>query len=173
MEEETEVVVPETTEEIVIEDEVEENVENIKAELAKAKELADNYKVRAEKAERKSKGEKVEKNEEQSLSTKDTLALVSAKVSIDDIDEVQRVAKILGKSISETLRDKTMQSILAERNEERNTAVATQTGKTQRGVSKVTGADLLSKAELTGEVPDTEEGLQNIFLARQARRTSR
>lgn len=171
MEEETEVVVPETTEEIVIEEE--ETIEDVRAKLAKAEEIAENQKIRAEKAEKRGKTEKVEKPNEQSLSTRDTLALMNAKVTDEDVDEVLRVAKILGKSVSEALKDKTLQSILNERVDERNTAAATQTGKAHRGVTKTTGEDLLSKAEQTGEVPDTAEGMQSIFLARQARKFSK
>ena len=170
MEEETEVVVPETTEEVVTE---EETIEDVRAKLAKAEEIAENQKIRAEKAEKKSKTEKVEKNDEQSLSTKDTLALMNAKVSSEDVDEVLRIAKVLGKSVADTLKDKTMLSILTERGEERNTAAATQTGKTQRGVTKTTGEDLLSKAEQTGEVPESKEDMQKLFMARLTRKTSK
>lgn len=135
----------------------------------KAEELADNYKIRAEKAEKelKVKGGKVE---DQSLTTKDALALVNAKVSDEDYDEVIRVSKIFGKSIGETLKDKTMQSILSERVEERRTAELAQTGKNRRGESKTTGEDLLAKAEKTGEVPEDEEGLKKLFQARMARK---
>lgn len=135
----------------------------------KAQELADNYKIRAEKAEKELKG-KGGQVEEQSLTTKDALALVNAKVSDEDYDEVIRVSKILGKTIGETLKDKTMQSILSERVEERQTAELAQTGKNRRGESKTTGEDLLEKAEKTGEVPDTDEGLQKLFQARIARK---
>lgn len=135
----------------------------------KAQELADNYKIRAERAEKdlKAKGEKVEG---QSLTTKDALALVNAKVSDEDYDEVIRVSKILDKTIGETLKDKTMQSILSERVEERRTAELAQTGKNRRGESKTTGEDILAKAEKTGEVPDDEEGLKKLFQARLARK---
>jgi len=137
-------------------------------DFAKAKELAENYKIRAEKAEAKTKGET--KGEEQSLTTKDALALVNAKVSDEDYDEVIRVSKILGKTISETLKDKTMNTILAERVEERQSAELAQTGKQNRGTNKNTGEDLLAKAEKTGEVPEDEEGMQKLFQARMARK---
>ena len=134
----------------------------------KAEELANNYKIRAEKAEAKAKGEV--KVEEQSLTTKDALALVNAKVSNEDYDEVIRVAKVLGKNIGETLKDKTMLTILNERVEERRTAEATLIGKQKRGSSKNTGEDILDKAEKTGEVPEDEEGMQKLFQARLARK---
>lgn len=136
----------------------------------KAQELAENYKIRAEKAERLAKEKGEPKADEQSLSTKDALALVNAKVSDEDYDEVIRVSKTLGKNIAETLKDKIMQTILAERVEERQTANATQIGKNQRGASKTTGEDLLDKAEKTGEVPEDKEGLQALWRARMARK---
>ena len=134
----------------------------------KAEELANNYKIRAEKAEAKAKGEV--KVEEQSLTTKDALALVNAKVSNEDYDEVIRVSKVLGKTIGEALKDKTMLTILNERVEERRTAEATLIGKQKRGSSKNTGEDILDKAEKTGEVPEDEEGMQKLFQARLARK---
>ena len=137
----------------------------------KAQELADNYKVRAEKAEKELKGSKFEKSDtEPSLTPKDTLALMEAKVTSDDIDEVVRVSKILGKTVAETLKDKTMQTILSERAEERKTAEIAQTGKNQRGSTKTTGADLLDRAEKTGEIPEDDEGMRKIFQAKMARK---
>ena len=119
--------------------------------------------------EAKAKGEV--KVEEQSLTTKDALALVNAKVSNEDYDEVIRVSKVLGKTIGEALKDKTMLTILNERVEERRTAEATLIGKQKRGSSKNTGEDILDKAEKTGEVPEDEEGMQKLFQARMARKT--
>ena len=138
-------------------------------ELAKAKEIAENQRIRAEKAEKEAK-EKGVKADEQLFTAKDTLALVEAKVSSEDYDEVVRVAKILGKPVVEALKDKTMLAILSERVEERRTAEATLTGKTQRGVSKTTGEDLLQRAETTGEVPEDEDGMKKLFQARMARK---
>ena len=155
-------------------EEMNKELASLKEESEKAKkaqELADNYKIRAEKAEKELKGSKVNNPEpEQSLTPKDTLALVDAKVSSEDIEEVTRVAKILGKPIAEALKDKTMQTILSERVEERKSAEIAQTGKNQRGVSKVTGADLLDKAEKTGEMPEDEDGMRKIFQAKMARK---
>jgi len=141
-------------------------------ELAKANEIAENQRIRAEKAEKEAKEGKKEKDE-QSLTAKDALAFIEAKVSSEDYDEVIRIAKILGKTPVEALKDKTTQAILATRLEERRTAEATQTGKTQRGVSKTTGEDLLERAESTGEVPEDEEGMRKMFQAKLAKKLKR
>ena len=137
---------------------------------AKAEELANNYKIRAEKAEAEAKkGEKpvVPSND---FSMKDALAFQEAGVTSEDYDEVVRVAKILDKPIAEALKDTTLKTILETRKEERTTANATQTRGGARGTSKVSGEDLLSKAQRTGEVPETDEGMQAIFAAKMARR---
>ena len=147
-----------------------EDLEKKDEDLAKAKELAENYKIRAEKAEKSAKEKGEVKMEDQSLTTKDALALVNAKVSDEDYDEVIRVSKVLGKTIVETLKDKTMQTILSEREEERRTAALTQVGKNQGRTTKNTGEELLDKAEKTGEVPEDEEGMKKLFQARLARK---
>lgn len=127
---------------------------NEKAEkLTKAEELANNYKIRAEKAE-KAKEKKDETPIGDNLTPKDYLALTENKISSEDFDEVVRVAKILGKPISDALKDKTLQSIIADRVEERATALATQT-KSPRGTSKVSGEALIDKAE-KGNLPESE-----------------
>ena len=124
--------------------------------VEKAEELAKNQKIRAENAEKKLK-EKPEVNAD-GLSTKDILAL--SKVDEEDIDEVTRVAKILGKTVAEALKDSTLNTILSVREEERKTARATQT----RGgapSSNASGETLLNKA-LKGELPENEEDIEKL-----------
>ena len=75
-------------------------------ELRKKADLAENYKIRAEKAEKKIKEKPVEVKDEPELTTKDTLALVNAKIHEDDVEEVIKASKLLGKTVSETLKDK-------------------------------------------------------------------
>ena len=91
-------------------------------------------------------------SQEPTFTPKDTLALIEAKVSSEDFDEVVRVSKILGKPIAEALKDKTLKSILTERVEERRTANATHTGGGRR-TSTVSGADLLEAARAGQDVP--------------------
>lgn len=105
---------------------------------------------------------------EQSLSTKDVLFLAKADIHEDDLGEVLDWAKFKNISVNEA--HKQLKGTLSVRAEERRTAEVTQTGKTQRGTSKVTGESLLERAESTGEVPEDEEGLKKLFQARQARK---
>lgn len=140
-------------------------------ELKKRADLAENYKKRAEIAETENK--KLKKKPDLSsegLSSKDVLALAKSDIASEDIDEVVEFAKFKKISVTEALGNVTIKNILADRAEERRTAAATQVKSARGGSAKVSGEDLLAKAEKTGEVPDTEEGLQSLFLARLARK---
>jgi hypothetical protein len=100
--------------------------EIMNTEWQKANEYARNQKIRAEKAE---KGETKEvkapvntKDDKLEISSLDTIAIINAKVHQEDIEEVIKASKLLGKSISETLKDSTLRAILNTREEERKTA---------------------------------------------------
>lgn len=117
--------------------------------------------------------EKAPSSLDSSLSNKDILALAKSTVSDEDIDEVIDFAKFRKISVAEALQNKTMKTILGEREEERKTASATHVKGGARSASKTSGADILAKAERTGEVPDSEEGLKALFQARLARKLGR
>lgn len=91
------------------------------------------------------------------LSPKDYLALTENKVTSDDFDEVVRLSKVLGKTISETLKDKTAKIILTQRAEERATAEATHTSTSFKRSSKSTTEKVLTDFN-SGNLPTTEEG---------------
>lgn len=145
------------------------------AELKRKAELADNYKIRAEKAEKKLKGAKESSDapeksvKSDALSPKDYLALTEAKVSAQDFDEVVRISKILGKPIADALSDKTMRVILAERAEERKTADATQVNRGGRPAPRPKGEEILAKV-LQGEVPESDADVDKAVDAYFARR---
>ena len=132
-------------------------------EADKARELAENYKIRAEKAE-KGGTKPVSDN----LTPKDYLALTEHKVTSEDFDEVVRVATLLGKPVSDALGDSVLRTILKTRQEERATALATQTGGGNRGTKGATPEILLRKAE-TGEV--SEDDIDKLTEARMLERT--
>ncbi len=146
-------------------DEPDEDIEALRAKAAKADDLEQKNKQLF--ARLKKQDESVETPS--TLSTKDVLALTGAGISVEDFDEVERVSKILGKPIHEALNDTTLKTILATRAEERRTAAATEI-KSPRGTAKSTGEDLLRKAEKSGEVPDTTEGMKDLAKARLDRR---
>ena len=90
--------------------------------------------------------------------------MTEAKVSSEDFDEIVRVSKILDKTVAETLKDKTMQSILNERQEERRTAEATATGRARSAPSKQSGEDLLNRAA-KGDLPDSDADIAKLAEA--------
>lgn len=143
--------------------------------LAQAEEYGRNQKIRAEKAERKTKDTpeqetsepKAEpKGESKDLTSKDTIALINAKVHEDDIDEVVEYAKFKGTSVSEVLKSSVIKGLLTERSEHRATAEATNTGKTRPGTTRASGETLLKKASKTGEMPDRAEDLDALLEER-------
>lgn len=117
-------------------------------EYAKAKELAENYKIRAEKAE---KAEKTKKEGKEEMESKDIYALVKADVPEEDVDEVRAFATYKKMSVAEALKDKTLKSILSDRAEERRTANLSQV-KGARVSSKITGEALIEKIQKGEEV---------------------
>lgn len=115
-------------------------------EAKKAKEIADNYKTRAEKAEGelKTKGGG-DKAPEHTLSPKDSLLLAKANIDIEDVDEVLNFANYQKIDIKAALENTTLKAILADRVEKRQSAGAAQI-KGQKGAPKVSGDALIDKA---------------------------
>lgn len=125
-------------------------------------------KAEAELKEARAKLEVKAPSNQDGLSTKDVVYLAKADIHADDVDDVLTYAKKMGVSVSEA--HKFFKPILSERAEERKTASASHTKGGARGNSKVSGEELLRKAETTGEVPETAEGMQSVFEARQAKK---
>ena len=141
------------------------DVEEIKSKLSKAEELANNYKIRAEKAEKLAKTtQKVENKSD--ISTSDVIALVKANVAEEDIKEVQDFAKFKNISVSEALKLSTIKTLLAEKDELRKTANATNVANAKRSPAKVSSETLLNRA-VKGEMPESEEDIVTIIKARK------
>lgn len=146
-------------------------------EAEKAKELAENYKIRAEKAEKASKGdfkgEKTPKNKEgEELSSRDIIALINANIAEEDIDEVLDYAKFKGISVAEALKSSVVKTTLAENEEHRKTAAATNTGAGRRGVQRKSEDSLLSEFK-SGKVPETDDEMDRLALARMKARAGK
>ena len=152
-----------TTEEEVLEtsqdgsDNLEERLAEEAEKRQKAEELAQNYKVRAEKAERLAKGVKpeVETVSKTSMSNKDFVSLVNAKVHEDDISEVEEYARFKNLSISDALKLSVVKTMLSEKEEMRKTASATNVKTTRTANTKVSGDALLEKAR-SGNVGEVD-----------------
>lgn len=162
-------------EEVVLEttndEEVENNSDELAERLAKAEELANNYKIRAEKAEKLVKSVKTEVVSKPSpkageLSTKDIYALMEAKVPEQDIEKVQDIAKLKGISVSEAIKLPLTKQILSDEVEQRNMASAANVGSSKRGSGKVSDDVLLSRAA-KGEFPESQEDIARLWKARK------
>jgi len=147
----------------------EETLEEVKERLAKAEELAKNYKVRAEKAE---KGNKVVATATpapvqsgKDLSQSDLLAILRNNVNEDDVDEVKDYAKLKNVSVAEALKSNFVKSFLKEKEENRRVANASNTGAVRRSTAKVADETLVSKA-LKGEMPESDEDIDRLVSAR-------
>lgn len=141
-------------------DEGEEDVDALKARLAKAEELANNYKVRAEKAESKTKKAPAAPVAN-GLSTADTIALVRANVNDEDIDEILEYARFKKISVSEALKSDVVQATLSTKEEKRKSAQAVYTG-TARRASTVKSDDRLLDDARAGKLPESEAEIARL-----------
>lgn len=167
----------ETPEEQVVEESSDDvELRNLDEELAELKAKAE----KADELEKKNRQlyERLKKKEEEAslstngLSTRDTLALIEAKITDEELSEVEEFARYKKLSIADALKSPTLKAILAERKEEARTARATEV-KSPRGVAKNTGEDILRKAEKTGEVPEGMDELKAMLEARLLRKKSK
>lgn len=142
-------------------------------EAKKQKGLADNYKIRAEKAERKEKGSDDDNKDDKKkdeISSKDLYALMNAEVPEEDIEEVQKAAKVLEKSIPEALKDDMVKSVLKRKAEERITANAANTV-TSRRTNATVSDDTLVTNLAKGEVPAKgSKEAEQLFWARRKKK---
>jgi hypothetical protein len=144
--------------------------EQFKASVHKSKEekkakLAEmEQKMGAGSNEQKPKG-----NDELELSIKDSARLQQANIPVDDWDEVVSYAKFKGISITDALGSSVVKSTLRERQEERQTAEATNVGKARRGTSKVSGQKLAEEASKSGKLPETDEEMQALIAQRYSK----
>lgn len=134
-----------------------------KAEAEKNKQLAENQRIRAEKAEKKTKTIKSETSN--SLTTTDILALSRAQIDDSDLDEVLDYAKYKGISVKDALNSTVLKATLAEKSEERKSAQAVNTGATRRGSGVISDDRLMSDAQ-KGIMPDSDSDIQRLARLR-------
>ena len=154
-----------TANEEIVEDD--SDTDELTEKLAKAEELAGNYKIRAEKAEKLAKSAKTAPASKSApkageLSTKDIYALMEAKVPEADIESVQEIAKLKGISVSEALKLSLTKQILSDEVEQRQTASAANVGGSKRGSGKIPDDVLLSSAS-KGNLPESDSDLARLI----------
>lgn len=151
------------------EQEEQENEEN--EELIKAKELALNQKIRAEKAEKELKRLKaLEADTSEKSKNKNDYSLADiralSKVHDDDVERVEKFAKAEGLSYAEALKNEDLQAILSSREEKRKTANASYTGTSRRGTSKPMGEKLIEDFE-AGKLPEDTDALARAMMEKR------
>lgn len=128
------------------------DVEALKKEVATLKAQKEHWKKKAEKGTDDTS--KTEAKSEPSLSLKDSILLAKAEVDLEDVDEVLAYAEYKKISLQDALKSPTLKGIIAERKEERATAIATQT-KTKTQPTKNTNEAILERYHNGEEVdPD-------------------
>lgn len=143
-----------------------------KAEAEKQRKIAENQRIRAEKAEKEAKVLKgkekqdAPQNKEQELTVKDSARLQQANVPVDDWDTVVEFARFKKISIQEALNSDIVKSTLSAKAEERRTAETANAGKARRQSSRVSGDTLLHNAKSKGEIPDSDADLDALLEQR-------
>lgn len=161
--EETVELLNDSTEEATTQD---VDVEDVRSKLAKAEELANNYKIRAEKAEKIAKQTPKEDAKQVNISTSDIIALTRANIHEDDIADVQEYARFKGISVKDALNSSVIKTLLSENAEKRNVANATNTANVRRGPTQASEETLISKAQ-KGELPTNENDMIRLIKARK------
>lgn len=137
-------------------------------EAAKAKELADNYKIRSEKAEAELKGIKKEPEVKDDLGSKDLYALIEAKVPQEDIDEIVEYAKFKKISVAEALKLSVVKTTLEEKAELRKSADVTNTRKTPPIPNKLSDDAIVKDAFEKDKIPEAgSKEAEQLFWARK------
>jgi hypothetical protein len=156
-------VTPEVTEE---EEQVEpvDEVEAMRAELEKAKEIAENQRIRAEKAEAKAKT-KPEQQSNVVLNAGDMMAIKNADLEPKDMDLVEKYAKDNNISLREAISHPHVKAILSYEAELRTTAIASNVDGVRRGTIKVTDDTLINNAN-ANKLPTSDDEIERLIAAR-------
>lgn len=105
------------------------------------------------------------KEETQTTSTRDLIALMEAKVQADDIEVVEEFAKFRKISIAEALKTNVVKTLIADSQEKRKVAQATNTGTAKKSPSAISDEALLEKAR-GGDIPESEADMKRIIEAK-------
>ncbi len=161
-------VATETTQETQGETLTTEQIAELRAKAAEVDDLKEKNKQlfeRTKKAESRTAPSK-----EGELTTKDVLFLAKENLHEEDQEMLLKYAKANQMTLTDARKE--LKDVFSVKEQQRKSAAAINTG-SARGTSKVSGEELLARAKLTGEVPDDEEGMAEIFKARLARKVSR
>lgn len=160
-----EIELEETTEEVETEqttEEVDTQEESVdwEAEAKKWKGIAQRHKTKEEKAV------KTAQSTDTTLTARDLLAITKAGIDPEDLDDVLEFASFKKISIADALNTSVIKATLAEKNEVRKSALATNTGSARRAGTAVSDAALLDNAR-KGILPDSAEDIGRLMRLRR------
>lgn len=99
------------------------------------------------------------------LSPVESVLLVQSGIAADDVNEVLEYANYRKLSISDALKDSTLQTIVKTRIEERKTAAATIVAPAGRQAPRETVESILDAAS-QGQLPESDAGVDRLAAAR-------
>lgn len=164
MENEEEVITQETdtetteNQEVEVEQEVEqEDVNELKKKLATLEAQKEHWRKKA--------------TEPKATETGHSLADLRAIASVheDDVERVERFAQSEGVSIKDALKNPELKAILNLREEQRNTAAATNVSPARRGATKISDEVLIANAS-AGKLPDSDEEINRLVQAKMQKK---
>lgn len=115
--------------------------------------------------EKASKREALETSTRADMSPADLVAVMNAGVHQDDMERVERFAISEGISIRDAVAHPELKAMLDVRNEQRNTAVATNVENVRRGASKVSADTLMQRAN-KGDIPSGDDEIEALVAAK-------
>lgn len=136
-----------------------ESTEELKRKIATLEAQKNHYREKA------NKREALETSTSASMSPADLVAVMQAGVHADDMERVERFAIAEGIPIREAVKNPELRAMLEVRNEQRNTAVATNVEAVRRGNSKPSAEALMQRAQ-KGDIPTSDDEIEALVSAK-------
>jgi hypothetical protein len=151
-------------------DTVEEEEIDYKAEFEKTKQIAENQKIRAEKAEAKLKTNtstgRGETSKVDGFSPMDIIAITKANLDEEAIREAMDYAKYKKISIAEAIKSPAVKATIQLIEENRRVSEASNTGSARRGSSKISDESLIENAR-KGILPESDADMKRLVSIRK------
>jgi len=154
--------------------------EDIKSQLAKANELAENYRIRAEKAEQKAKGKEPKGDTDLESFKKEALEQVKQEFEQRDLDEleysdevkeqIKRISRLEGTSVRKAAQDPYIKHLVEREEQTRKIAEAAENGAKKGSAASYDPSKPLNPADFDFS---TEEGRKAWEEAKAARRNNK
>ena len=154
-----------------IDTEAEQEAEiDYKAEYEKTKQIAENQKVRAEKAEAKLKNNaptgRGETSKTDTLSPMDLIAITKANLDEEALKEAMDYAKYKKISVAEAIKSPAVKATIQLIEENKRVSEASNTGSARRGTSKISDETLIENAR-KGILPESDADTRRLVQIRK------